>query len=72
VLFIDVVQQLAEAFITKLFALSYGFSNIDVHSGSGVADFVHKFTHSTCRGVLLVVGRPGEYGRRRRRRRTGE
>jgi hypothetical protein len=39
------MTQLAEAFATKVFALSYGFASVDVHSGCGVGDFVHKYTH---------------------------
>jgi len=51
---------MAEAFVTKLFALSYGFSSVDVHSACGVSDFVHRFTHRATRGLIMVVGRPGK------------
>ena len=54
-------MQLAEAFASKLFALSYGFTSLEVHSGSGVGDFVHRYTHRVTRGLLLIVGRPGKW-----------
>ena len=51
-------HQLLEIFVSKLFALSYGFSNVDVHGASGLDHFVHRFTHRVTRGLLLAVGRP--------------
>jgi len=51
-------HQLLENFVSKLFALSYGFVSIDVHGASGFDHFVHRFTHRVTRGVMLAIGRP--------------
>ncbi|CAM9369085.1 unnamed protein product, partial [Choristocarpus tenellus] len=52
------VHQLVETFVSKLFSMGYSFMSIDVHGGSSVDHFVHRFTHRVSRGVLLAVGRP--------------
>lgn len=51
-------HQLLEIFVSKLFAMAYGFTSIDVHGASGLDHFVHRFTHRVSRGLLLAVGRP--------------
>eukprot|EP00741_Cyanophora_paradoxa_P011471 tig00020560_g11082.t1 len=52
------VHQCLEAFLSKLFALSYSIASVDVHGGSPADHLVHRFTHRVARGVLLAVGRP--------------
>ena len=51
-------HQLLEAFVSKLFSLSYGFCSIEVHGASGLDHFLHRFAHRVSRGLLLAVGRP--------------
>ncbi|CAM9720616.1 unnamed protein product [Phaeothamnion confervicola] len=50
--------QLLENFVSKCYALSYGFQSIDVHGTSPNDHFVHRFTHRVARGTLIAVGRP--------------
>lgn len=50
-------HQLLEAFVSKLFSLSYGFVSIDVHGACGIDHFVHRFTHRVVRGSLVAIGR---------------
>ncbi|CAM9094028.1 unnamed protein product, partial [Phaeothamnion confervicola] len=52
------VHQLLENFVSKCFALSYGFQSIEVHGTSPNDHFVHRFTHRVARGTLIAVGRP--------------
>jgi hypothetical protein len=52
------VHQLTEIFVSKLFSQSYSVVSLDVHGASGLDHFVHRFTHRTVRGLLMVVGRP--------------
>lgn len=51
-------HRLLEQFTSKLFAQSYSFNSITVHSAEGVDDFVHNFTHRVARGSLIAMGRP--------------
>ena len=39
------VHQLLEAYVSKLFALSYGAASLDVHGADPTDHFVHSFTH---------------------------
>ena len=39
------VHQLLEAYLSKLFALSYGVASVDVHGADPADHFVHCFTH---------------------------
>ena len=39
------VHQLLEAYVSKLFALSYGAASVDVHGADPTDTFVHSFTH---------------------------
>jgi hypothetical protein len=52
------VNQTLEAFVSKMFALSYGIASIDVHGCNPADHFVHRFTHRVARGVLIAAGRP--------------
>jgi len=52
------VAQSTEAFVSKLFALSYSIASITVFSGNPCDHLVHRFTHRVVRGGLLAVGRP--------------
>ena len=52
------VHQNLENYVTKLFALSYSFLNVEVHGTCAHDDMVHNFTHRVSRGTLLAVGRP--------------
>jgi hypothetical protein len=52
------VHQNLENYVTKLFALSYSFLNIECHGTCAHDDMVHNFTHRVARGTLLALGRP--------------
>ena len=52
------VSQSIEAYVSKLFALSYSIATIGVASGNPTDHLVHRHTHRVVRGALLVVGRP--------------
>ena len=52
------VAQSVEAYVSKLFALSYSIATISVASGNAVDHLVHRYTHRVVRGSLLAVGRP--------------
>jgi hypothetical protein len=47
-----------EAYVSKLFALSYGDNGLQVHGVNPADEFVHSFTHRVSRGVLIALGRP--------------
>lgn len=52
------VAQTIEAFVSKLFALSYSVATVGVYSANPVDHLVHRMTHRVVRGALLAVGRP--------------
>ncbi len=52
------VHMCLENYVSKLFALSYSFLNIEVHGSCAHDDMVHCFTHRVARGTLLALGRP--------------
>lgn len=52
------VGQAAEAFLSKLFALSYSVAGLSVYSANPHDHLVHRHTHRVVRGSLLAVGRP--------------
>jgi len=52
------VAQSLEAFVSKLFALSYSIASLNVASGNPCDHLVHRHTHRVVRGALLAVGRP--------------
>ena len=52
------MAQSVEAFVSKLFALSYSIASVTVFSGNPCDHLVHRHTHRVVRGTLLAVGRP--------------
>lgn len=52
------VAQSLEAFLSKLFALSYSIASLNVLSGNPTDHLVHRHTHRVVRGALVAVGRP--------------
>ena len=52
------VAQSAEAFLSKIFAVSYSIAGVNVFSGNPADHFVHRLTHRVVRGSLILVGRP--------------
>jgi len=52
------VAQTVEAFVSKLFALSYSSASLTVMSANPHDHLVHRQTHRVVRGSLLAVGRP--------------
>ena len=52
------VAQSIEAYVSKLFALSYSIASVSVASANPTDHLVHRHTHRVVRGSLLAVGRP--------------
>ena len=52
------VSQAADAFLSKIFAVSYSIAGLNVLSGNPADHFVHRHTHRVVRGTLIVCGRP--------------
>ena len=52
------VAQAAEAFLSKIFAVSYSIAGLNVLSGNPSDHFVHRHTHRVVRGTLVICGRP--------------
>ena len=52
------VSQTLEAYVSKMFALSYSIASVSVSSGNPLDHLVHRHTHRVVRGALLAVGRP--------------
>ena len=52
------VAQAAEAFLSKIFAVSYSIAGLNVLSGNPADHLVHRHTHRVVRGSLLICGRP--------------
>ena len=52
------VAQSIEAYVSKLFALSYSIASVSVASGNPTDHLVHRHTHRVVRGGLLAIGRP--------------
>ena len=52
------VAQCAEAFLSKIFAVSYSIASINVLSGNPADHLVHRHTHRVVRGSLVICGRP--------------
>ena len=64
------VSQCLEAFLSKLFALSYSIASLSVYSANPIDHLVHRQTHRIVRGTLLAVGRPDARLQVRARTRT--
>ncbi|KAL7566060.1 hypothetical protein ACA910_009847 [Epithemia clementina (nom. ined.)] len=52
------VSQCAEAFLSKIFAVSYSIAGLTVMNGNPADHLVHRQTHRIVRGSLLICGRP--------------
>ena len=52
------VAQSAEAFLSKIFAVSYSIAGLNVLSANPVDHLVHRHTHRVVRGTLAIFGRP--------------
>ena len=52
------VSQAAEAFASKLFALSYSIASCSFAAANPADHLVHRHTHRVVRGSLLAIGRP--------------
>jgi len=52
------VAQSAEAFLSKIFAVSYSIAGLNVLSGNPNDHLVHRHTHRVVRGTLALFGRP--------------
>ena len=58
------VNQLLEAYVSKLFALSYGIATIEVHGDNPQDSLLHSFGHRVVRGTLILLGIPdGRHGK---------
>lgn len=64
------VHQLLEAYVSKLFSLSYGIASLEVHSNDPQDHMLHHFGHRVVRGTLVFLGVPD--GRRSQRRKEDE
>lgn len=64
------VNQLLQAYISKLFALSYGIATIEVHSANPQSHLLHTFGHRIVRGTLIWLGIPD--GRRSKQQQEAE
>ena len=52
------VNQLLQAYVSKLFSLSYGIATIEVHSADPQNHLLHAFGHRIVRGTLIWLGIP--------------
>ena len=52
------VNQLLQAYVSKLFSLSYGIATIEVHSANPQDNLIHIFGHRIVRGTLIWLGIP--------------
>jgi hypothetical protein len=52
------LHQLLSSFVSKLFALSYGLTALDVHGADPADSLPHGYAHRLVRGTLLFLGVP--------------
>lgn len=52
------LHQLLSTFVSKLFALSYGLTALDVHGADPADSLLHDYAHRLVRGTLLFLGVP--------------
>ena len=52
------VNQLLQAYVSKLFSLSYGIATIEVHSANPQDNLLHTYSHRIVRGTLIWLGIP--------------
>lgn len=55
---IPYVHQTLEAFVSKIFSLSYGFASLDVHAGNPRDHYLPRFGHRIVRGLLSLLMEP--------------
>jgi hypothetical protein len=59
------VHQLLKTYVSKLFALSYGITSLEIHGANPQDHLLHQFAHRVVRGTLLFLGIPdGRSGQR--------
>ena len=64
------VNQLLQAYVSKLFSLSYGIATMEVHSANPQNHLLHAFGHRVVRGTLIWLGVPD--GRRSQQQQAAE
>jgi hypothetical protein len=52
------LHQLLSSYVSKLFALSYGLTALDVHGADPTDSLLHGYAHRLVRGTLLFLGVP--------------
>lgn len=52
------VNQLLQAYVSKLFSLSYGIASLEVHSANPQNHLLHAYGHRVVRGTLIWLGVP--------------
>lgn len=52
------LHQLLSSYVSKLFALSYGLTALDVHGAEPTDSLLHGYAHRLVRGTLLFLGVP--------------
>ncbi|MCP9835968.1 hypothetical protein KBY84_00510 [Cyanobium sp. N.Huapi 1H5] len=52
------LHQLLSTYVSKLFALSYGLTGLDVHGADPVDSLLNGYAHRLVRGTLLFLGVP--------------
>lgn len=61
------VHQLLKTYVSKLFALSYGISSLEIHGANPQDHLLHQFAHRLVRGTLLFLGIPDGRGGQRQK-----
>ena len=52
------VHRMLQAYVSKLFSLSYGIASLNVHSGDPKDHMLHHYGHRVIRGTLVFLGVP--------------
>jgi hypothetical protein len=64
------VHHLLTSYVSKLFALSYGITSLEIHDANPQDDLVHEHAHRVVRGSLVFLGVPD--GRCSQKQRSAE
>lgn len=64
------VHHLLTSYVSKLFALSYGITSLEIHGANPQDELVHEHAHRVVRGSLLFLGVPD--GRCSQKQRSAE
>jgi len=64
------LNKMLQAYVSKLFSLSYGIATIEVHSANPQDHLLHAFGHRVVRGTLIWLGIPD--GRRSKEQQAAE